>query len=86
MINTRADPQAMDLAQRWLRWQGAKRGVWLTEMPNAPCTTSCLAPFTKNVHGKFGIIEGFMAMVHAMTATAYGACPSPSYTVAKGIF
>ena len=28
--------------------------------------------FTKNVHGKIGIIEGLMAMAHAMTATAYG--------------
>merc|ERR1712109_194842 len=32
-------------------------------------TTNCLAPLTKVVHEKFGIIEGLMTTVHAMTAT-----------------
>merc|ERR1739847_209105 len=32
-------------------------------------TTNCLAPLTKVVHDKFGIIEGLMTTVHAMTAT-----------------
>merc|ERR1719421_318205 len=36
---------------------------------NASCTTNCLAPLTKVVHEKFGIIEGLMTTVHAMTAT-----------------
>merc|ERR1719437_244290 len=36
---------------------------------NASCTTNCLAPLTKVVHEKFGIVEGLMTTVHAMTAT-----------------
>merc|ERR1712071_330172 len=32
-------------------------------------TTNCLAPLTKVVHTKFGLIEGLMTTVHAMTAT-----------------
>merc|ERR1712048_372084 len=40
-----------------------------TVVSNASCTTNCLAPMTKAVHEKFGIIEGLMTTVHAMTAT-----------------
>ena len=36
---------------------------------NASCTTNCLAPLAKVVHDNFGIIEGLMTTVHAMTAT-----------------
>merc|ERR1711967_62462 len=36
---------------------------------NASCTTNCLAPLTKCVDQKFGIVEGLMTTVHAMTAT-----------------
>merc|ERR1711881_257692 len=36
---------------------------------NASCTTNCLAPLTKAVDEKFGIVEGLMTTVHAMTAT-----------------
>lgn len=35
---------------------------------NASCTTNCLAPLAKVVHDKFGIVEGLMTTVHAMTA------------------
>jgi len=40
-----------------------------TVVSNASCTTNCLAPLTKVVHEKFGIEEGLMTTVHAMTAT-----------------
>ncbi len=36
---------------------------------NASCTTNCLAPLAKVVHDNFGIVEGLMTTVHAMTAT-----------------
>merc|ERR1711879_914908 len=40
-----------------------------TVVSNASCTTNCLAPLAKVVHQKFGIAEGLMTTVHAMTAT-----------------
>merc|ERR1712060_964246 len=40
-----------------------------TVVSNASCTTNCLAPLTKVVHEKFGIVEGLMTTVRAMTAT-----------------
>ena len=36
---------------------------------NASCTSNCLAPLAKVIHDKFGIVEGLMTTVHAMTAT-----------------
>lgn len=36
---------------------------------NASCTTNCLAPLAKVVHDKWGIVEGLMTTVHAVTAT-----------------
>ncbi|KDO18676.1 hypothetical protein SPRG_15410 [Saprolegnia parasitica CBS 223.65] len=36
---------------------------------NASCTTNCLAPLAKVVNDKFGIVEGLMTTVHAVTAT-----------------
>merc|ERR1712021_305425 len=36
---------------------------------NASCTTNCLAPLAKVVHDNFGLKEGLMTTVHAMTAT-----------------
>lgn len=36
---------------------------------NASCTTNCLAPITKVLNEKFGILEGLMTTVHATTST-----------------
>lgn len=36
---------------------------------NASCTTNCLAPLAKVIHDAFGIAEGLMTTVHAVTAT-----------------
>jgi glyceraldehyde 3-phosphate dehydrogenase len=40
-----------------------------TIVSNASCTTNCLAPIVKVVLDNFGIAEGLMATIHAMTAT-----------------
>ena len=36
---------------------------------NASCTTNCLAPVAKVLHGAFGIKRGLMTTIHATTAT-----------------
>jgi len=36
---------------------------------NASCTTNCLAPLAKVINDKYGIVEGLMTTVHAVTAT-----------------
>lgn len=36
---------------------------------NASCTTNCLAPLAKVVNDEFGLKEGLMTTVHAVTAT-----------------
>ena len=40
-----------------------------TVVSNASCTTNCLAPITKVLLDEFGIEEGLMTTVHAVTAT-----------------
>merc|ERR1711963_667353 len=40
-----------------------------TVVSNASCTTNCLAPLAKVVNDNFGIVEGLMTTVHAVTAT-----------------
>merc|ERR1712055_93513 len=41
----------------------------LQVVSNASCTTNCLAPMAKVINDNFGIIEGLMTTVHAVTAT-----------------
>jgi len=41
----------------------------MTVVSNASCTTGCLAPLAKVVHDRFGIVEGLMTTIHAITAT-----------------
>ncbi|XP_045403302.1 glyceraldehyde-3-phosphate dehydrogenase-like isoform X2 [Lemur catta] len=41
----------------------------LTIVGNASGTINCLAPLAKVIHDNFGIVEGFMTTVHAVTAT-----------------
>ena len=36
---------------------------------NASCTTNCLAPVAKVINDRFGLAEGLMATIHAVTAT-----------------
>lgn len=40
-----------------------------TIVSNASCTTNCIAPLAKVLNDKYGIEEGLMSTVHAVTAT-----------------
>ncbi|MFD0941906.1 type I glyceraldehyde-3-phosphate dehydrogenase [Pedobacter boryungensis] len=40
-----------------------------TVVSNASCTTNCLAPIAKVLNDNFGIVEGLMSTIHAVTAT-----------------
>jgi len=41
----------------------------MTVFSNASCTTNCLAPITKIINDNFGLAEGLMTTVHAVTST-----------------
>lgn len=41
----------------------------MTVVSNASCTTNCLAPVAKVINDSFGLKEGLMTTVHAVTAT-----------------
>lgn len=38
-------------------------------LSNASCTTNCLAPVAKVINDQFGLVEGLMTTVHAVTAS-----------------
>ena len=49
---------------------GVNNEKYNPDMPvvsNASCTTNCLAPITKVLNDNFGIEEGLMTTVHAVT-------------------
>ncbi len=51
---------------------GVNHETYSTEMDmisNASCTTNCLAPMAKIINDKYGIEEGLMTTVHAVTAS-----------------
>ena len=51
---------------------GVNNKNYISEMDivsNASCTTNCLAPIVKVLNDKFGIKNGFMTTVHAVTGT-----------------
>jgi glyceraldehyde 3-phosphate dehydrogenase len=39
----------------------------MTVVSNASCTTNCLAPIAKVINDNWGIAEGLMTTVHAVT-------------------
>lgn len=47
------------------KFDGSKHTI----VSNASCTTNCLAPIAKVIHDTFGLEEGLMTTVHAVTAT-----------------
>ena len=49
---------------------GVNNEVYKSDMKiasNASCTTNCLAPLAKVIHDNFGIEEGLMTTIHAVT-------------------
>ncbi len=57
----------------------------LSYYSNASCTTNCLAPLAKIINDNFGIEEGLMSTIHAVTATQK-TVDGPSQKVCSSFF
>merc|ERR1719238_1774026 len=82
VVTTRArDPAEIGWSKTGVEYLCESTGVFLTEekaedykgqtdyVSCASCTTNGLAPLVKCINDKFGIEEGLMTTIHAMTAT-----------------
>lgn len=59
----------------------------MTIISNASCTTNCLAPIAKVLNDSFGIVNGLMTTVHAVTATQKSVDgPSSKWRSGRGAF
>lgn len=69
---------------------GVNEEKWTSDMKifsNASCTTNCLAPVAKVLNDAFGIEEGLMSTIHAVTATQKTVdAPSKKWRSGRGAY